>query len=118
MKKKQQNHEGMKTALLIMSAGMAGATFALLYAPQSGKKTRRALQGARQDLAQRAEHLQEEFGERVENLVEDARTLAEQGIDKGTGLTRQVHKNLLASLQSSQELISSQIDRARDLVRK
>jgi gas vesicle protein len=116
--KKQHNHEAMKTALLIMSAGMAGATFALLYAPRSGKKTRRAIQGASQNLAQRAENLQEEFCERVENLVEDARSLAEQGIDKGIGLTDQVHKDLLASLQGSQELISNQIERARELVRQ
>ena len=107
----------MKTALCVfMAAGMAGAALALLFAPQSGKKTRRAIQKASQDLVDRAEALQEDLSERVAALVEDALVMAEQGLDKGKGITEKVQEDLVSKLQTSKDMISRQIERAEHLV--
>ncbi len=95
---------------------MAGAAVALLFAPQSGNKTRRAIQGAGEDLVDRAEALQEDLSERVAALVEDALVIAEKGLDKGKGITEKVQEDLLSTLQTSKDLIARQIERAQHLV--
>jgi gas vesicle protein len=114
MRKKSETH--MKATLTFIAAGMAGAALALLFAPQSGKKTRRAIQGAGEDLVDRAEALQEDLSERVAALVEDAFAIAEEGLDKGKGITEKVHEDLLSTLQTSKDLIARQIERAQHLV--
>ncbi len=115
MKKKEERH--MKKAVLtFIAAGMASAALALLFAPQSGKKTRQAIQGAGEDLVDRAEALQEDLSERVAGLVEDALALAEEGLDKGKGITEKVQEDLLSTLQTSKDLIARQIERAQHLV--
>ena len=114
--KKRKDETHMKTALFFIGAGMAGAAVALLFAPQSGKKTRRAIQGAGEDLVDRAEALQEDFSERVAALVEEALVVAEQGLEKGKGITGKVQENLLSTLHTSKDLISRQIERAQHLV--
>jgi gas vesicle protein len=115
---KKKDDTSMKTALLFMTAGMAGALFALLFAPQSGKKTRRTIQKAGQNLTERAEAFQEELSERVEGLVDNALTIAEQGLHKGKEIPDKVQEELLSTLQASKELISNQIERAHNLVHK
>ncbi len=124
MKKKEEacneacSETCMKTALLFIAGGMAGATLALLFAPQSGKETRQAIQEAGADLVDRAEALQEDASERVAALVEDALVIAEQGLDKGKGMTEKVQEDLLSTLHTSKDLISRQIERAQHLVHK
>jgi gas vesicle protein len=117
MKKKEEKHM-KKAALTFIVAGMAGATLALLFAPQSGKKTRRAIQQAGEDLVDRAEALQEDLSERVAALVEDALTIAEHGLDKGKGITEKAQEDLLSTLHTSKDLIAHQIERAQHLVHK
>ncbi len=114
--KKRKDETYIKTVLFFIGAGMAGAALALLFAPQSGKKTRRAIQGAGEDLVGRAEALQEDLSERVAALVEDALAIAEEGLDKGKGITEKVHDDLLSTLQTSKDLIARQIERAQHLV--
>ncbi len=114
MKKKDGTHT--KTALFFIAAGITGAALALLFAPQSGKKTRRAIQAAGEDLFDGAETLQEDLSERVAALVENALVIAEQGLDKGKGITEKVQEDLLSIIQTSKDLISRQIERAQQLV--
>jgi len=120
MKKQNQtcNETCMKTALLFIAGGMVGATLALLFAPQSGKKTRGVIQEAGEELVGKAEALQEDLSERMAALVEDALVIAEQGLDKGKGMTEKVQEDLLSTLHTSKDLISRQIERAQHLVHK
>ena len=120
MKKKNEacSETCMKTALFFIAGGMAGATLALLFAPQSGKETREAIQGAGEELVGKAEELQEDLSDKVAALVEDALVIAEQGLDKGMGMTEKVQEDLLSTLHTSKDLISRQIERAQHLVHK
>ena len=78
-----QRNDLIKTTLVVMSAGLTGATVALLFAPQSGPRTRKKLKRLGDRLTK---DFGEGFSDRVQSLVKDARALASWAAAKSSGI--------------------------------
>lgn len=100
-------HNKTETFLLMASAGLLGATLALAFAPQSGRRTRRQIKRFAGNLTDRARDFQEEINERMEDLFDEWREMSGKGLEKGENL----RENLLQALRSSRDLISTRISR-------
>ena len=101
------NRNKTETFLLVTSAGLLGATLALVFAPQSGRRTRRQIRRVAGDYTDRAREFREDMNERMEELVAEWRELGGKGLGKGDNL----RESLLKTLRSSRDLISSKISR-------
>ncbi len=105
----------LRTATVGIAAGLTGAALALIFAPQSGKRTRRRIKRWGGDLVARVEDFQEDIAERLDDLVEDFEEVRARGLEKGKNLSVQVRSELLRPLQASKELMSRQLERAERL---
>jgi len=110
---RQNDHT--KTVLLAIGAGLLGASVALLFAPQSGKKTRRGLQRFGGNVSRRAEDLYEDLTDRLEEMVTAAETIGSNGLEKGKETGQKIQNELVRRLEASKDLISKQITRIESL---
>ena len=76
-------------AFLIVGVGL-GAAIALLYAPQSGTKTRRQIRRVAEDAQSYLEELGEELIERGRELVERARQATGESVRQVSQKVREV----------------------------
>lgn len=67
--------------------GLIGATTALLFAPQSGRRTRRKIRHKAEDLSDRAE-------ESIRHAAEDARRVADDAKQAAERSTERVRENV------------------------
>lgn len=107
------NDSTTRTALVAISAGLIGASIALLLAPQSGRKTRRKLRRAGQDIARRGELFCEDLNDNIREFMEDLEEFGNRGIDKGREAGTRIYSEVIDSLEAGGEAISRQIDRLR-----
>ncbi|GAB4303943.1 MAG: YtxH domain-containing protein [Desulfuromonadia bacterium] len=103
-------------ALLIIAGGLVGAGLALLFAPQSGKKTRRDISRFASRVKDRAEDLVDEFGETVEDLVDTIADRAAELLDQGKDLAHSAKKEVLKALDEGQARLEKEKSRLSKLV--
>lgn len=115
---KATNHSFAKGTALFVTGGITGATIALLFAPQSGKKTRRYIERAGENLLECAEEFREEVNERLEELVEQAGRMADRGWDKGEAIGHKLREDVLPRLESVRQAINQQIERAAHILHR
>ena len=81
-----QNSTSASTVFLALLGGAAlGAGLALLYAPQSGRKTRRAIS----DMGEDAVDYAHDLIEKAEEALEEAKEKGEEWITKGQEMVEQ-----------------------------
>lgn len=114
----RDTNEGIRTVLLILAGGLVGASVALLFAPQSGRRTRRNLQRLGNRMASRAQDFQEDLQERVEDLVEELRETGSEGLRKGREATVKVRDEILGTLQAGREILTEKIEEVENLLRR
>ncbi|HLV00406.1 MAG TPA: YtxH domain-containing protein [Acidobacteriota bacterium] len=102
-----------RTALVAVTAGLIGASVALLLAPQSGRKTRKKLRRAGYDIARRGELFCEDLNHSIRELVEELEEASVRGIDRGREAGTRIYSEIIDSLEAGKETISRQIDRLR-----
>lgn len=92
----------------ILIGGLIGAAIALLYAPKSGRETRKGIKRA----ARRAKNSTVDFIEdtidNVNDFVNDLRDKAADIVDQGAGLSEKAKKEIMASLEQGQKAIEKQ----------
>ena len=92
----------------ILIGGLIGAAIALLYAPKSGRETRKDIKRA----ARRAKNSTVDFIEdtidNVNDFVNDLRDKAADIVDQGAGLSEKAKKEIMASLEQGQKAIEKQ----------
>ncbi|MCE5313222.1 MAG: YtxH domain-containing protein [Nitrospiraceae bacterium] len=98
----------LKIGVAFLAGGLIGAGIALLYAPQSGKKTRRDIQRTARKLKNAGYEIVDETIEKVSEVVEDVKDRAEELLHQGKELTDDVRKDLASRLDSIQKLVEKQ----------
>jgi len=68
----------------------AGAAVALLYAPQSGEKTRRQLRRNLDDVADKVKDFSEDLTDQAETLYRKGRKQVDSVVDQATKVSRKV----------------------------
>lgn len=88
--------------------GLIGAAAALLYAPQSGRETRKDISKKARRVKKGAVDLVEDIAESVSDFTGDMKDTAEDIIDRGRELSESAKKELVATLEHGQKVIEKQ----------
>ena len=92
----------------ILIGGLIGAAIALLYAPQSGRKTRKDIIRAASRAKNSTTDLIEDTIDHVNDFINDLKEKASNIADQGTGLTDKAKKEIMATLEQGQKAIDKQ----------
>lgn len=108
MKTKDERTVG---AVLFITGGLLGAAIALLFAPQSGKKTRRDIRRAGSTVKNKAEKVKIELGRAMDGWVDDFSDQLQGGIVQGQDWMDQAIPGVLQALGSGKQFIKAEIDK-------
>ena len=91
--------------------GFIGAGIALLYAPKSGRETRREISKAAKRAKNDAVEMVEDTIQTVNDFVSDMKDKASDVIERGLELSDNAKKEMVRSLERSQKAIEKQTKR-------
>ncbi|MBI5420089.1 MAG: YtxH domain-containing protein [Deltaproteobacteria bacterium] len=106
----------MLGALMLVTGLLLGASAALLFAPQSGKETRKDILRYARKAKGRAEGVVEEFSDSVTEMVESVGEKAEEILEKGKDLATDAKKGLLYAMEEGQKRLEKQRSRLEKLI--
>lgn len=86
-------------ALLMVAGGIIGAGVALLFAPQSGEKTRRDICRGAKKIKTRAEEAVEDLSDNILELVDTIEEKTEDLVEKGKDVTVGARKDLIRLIE-------------------
>jgi len=111
-----RNDNAMIGALLVVAGAILGAGAALLFAPQSGRKTRRDIYRHARKTGEMVEDVAGEVIGSVAGMVEAVEETAEEFLKKGKDLTKESREAVLDALNEGQERLVRQRDRLAKLL--
>jgi gas vesicle protein len=106
-----------KILAAFLIGGILGAGFALLFAPQSGEKTRKNISKFAKKVKNEAKEKAEDIGESIEELVANISDRVSDAVSKGKELEEDAKKNILRAIESSQRMIEKQKSRLFSLLK-
>jgi len=86
-------------ALLIFAGGVIGASLALLFAPQSGARTRNDIRRYSKKARNRADEVVEDLAANVSNLVEAIGEKTDDLLEKGKDAAGGARKDLISLIE-------------------
>ncbi|MDD2320738.1 MAG: YtxH domain-containing protein [Geobacteraceae bacterium] len=97
--------------LMLIAGGVIGAGLALLFAPQSGKATRKDITRYARKARRRTEDVVDDFSCSVSKMVEVVGERAADLLDKGADLAYDTKKEILKAIEDGQEKLEKQRSR-------
>lgn len=94
--------------VLAFFGALIGASVALLFAPQTGKKTRRQIAGYGKKAGNLAQHFVGDIAESMDDIFRDVLQLSGQGIEKGKDFTNRAVTDLLDVLDAGKKYIEEE----------
>lgn len=104
----EKNNTVMVGALMLLAGGILGAGAALLFAPQSGKKTRRDVKKYIRRARNEAEEMVEDFTDKVTDVVENMADRTQDILARGKELSQDVKKDILKALEEGKERLEKE----------
>ncbi len=101
------SRSGEKFAMVFLGA-LAGATVALLIAPQTGEKTRRQIAKYGKKAGSRAQKFVGEIADAMDDVLGDVLTFSGNKIEKGKELTSRAHSEILEVLDAGKKYIEDE----------
>ncbi len=92
-------------AVGLIVGGLLGAAIALLYAPQSGRETRKDIQRTARRLKNSTADLIEDTIDDVSDFVNDLREKAADIVEQGAELSDKAKHDIMATLDQAQKAI-------------
>lgn len=104
------NSNGRATAatLMLLAGGIIGASLAILYAPQSGEKTRRQISRCARKVRSDAEDMIREAAETVTDAVEELGERTSDLIERGGDVAEDWRRYLLEAIDRGQKGLEKQ----------
>ncbi len=102
------NNSAVVGALMLVAGGIIGAGVALLFAPQSGKKTRRDIARYSKKVGHRAEEVVADFADSVSDMVDVVGEKASDILDRGKDLAYEAKKDVLKAIEEGQAKLEKQ----------
>jgi len=106
----------MLGGILLVAGGLVGAGVALLYAPQSGRQTRRDIARYSRKVRRQAEDIVDEFAGNVHGMVESIGERAEDILDRGKDMAHDAKLDLLKVIDEGQARLEKQKSRLAKLI--
>ena len=104
----ENEKSAMVGALMLVAGGIIGAGVALLFAPQSGERTRRDISRYVKRTGRRAGELAEDFSETVSDMVDVVSDKAADLIEQGKDMALDAKRDLLKVLDEGQATLQRQ----------
>jgi len=111
-----KNNSTLAGALFLVAGGIIGAGVALLFAPQSGKATRKDITRYAKRAKRRAEDVVEDFSDNISKMVDVVGERAEDILESGKDLAYEAKKDLLRALEKGQEKLEKQKSKLSKLI--
>src|SRR5512140_964719 len=111
----ERNDGVMTGAMLVLVGAILGAGAALLFAPQSGQKTRRDISRYARKTGKVVEGVAGEVAGSVAGMADAVEEMAEEFLEKGKDLSKESREAVLAALNEGQERLGRQRDRLAKL---
>jgi len=86
-------------ALLIFAGGVIGAGLALLFAPQSGSRTRKDILRYSKKVRNRADEVVDDLASNVNNMVETTGEKTDELVEKGRDVAGGARKDLIRLIE-------------------
>jgi gas vesicle protein len=102
------NDDTKAVAGAFLLGGLIGAGIALLYAPKSGRETRRDISKAAKKVKRNAVELVEDTIDSIEDFAGDVKDKATDIIERGVELSDSAKKEVVRSLEYGQKIIEKQ----------
>lgn len=103
-----KNNSATVGALMLVAGGLAGAGLALLFAPQSGERTRKDIVRYSRKVRKKAEGVVDDFADAVSDMVETVTEKAEEILDKGKDMAYDAKKEVLKAIEDGQAKLEKQ----------
>jgi gas vesicle protein len=97
------------TATALIAGALLGAGAALLFAPQSGRKTRRDIRQFAEKVGNRAEAARLELQRSIDNIIEDVEEKLREGLAGGMDWTDGKIADLQRVLEAARKSIAEEI---------
>ena len=102
------NDDTTKISGAILIGGLIGAAIAILYAPKSGRETRKDIIRAARRAKNSAADLIEDTIDDINDFINDLKEKASDMTGQGTDLTDKAKKEIMATLEQGQKAIDKQ----------
>jgi gas vesicle protein len=86
-------------ALLLVAGGIIGAGVTLLFAPQSGERTRRDISRSAKRVKSRADEVVEDIADNISDLVETIGEKTDDLLESGKEVAGSARKNLIKMIE-------------------
>ena len=98
-------------AIAFVAGTLLGAAVALLFAPQTGRKTRRDIRQFAEKVGNKAEAAQLELRHSIENIIGDISEKLQEGLACGIDWTDSKIANLQGTLEAARKSIAGEIEK-------
>ena len=112
----ERNDGVVMGAMLVLVGAILGAGAALLFAPQSGSKTRRDISRYARKTGKMVEGVAGEVVGSVAGMADAVEEKAEEYLEKGKDLSKESLEAVLAALNEGQQRLGRQRDRLAKLL--
>ncbi|MBU5612455.1 YtxH domain-containing protein [Geomonas azotofigens] len=115
----ERDNKVMVGAMLLLAGGIIGAGVALMYAPQSGEKTRKELGRYAKKARRKGEdalEAVEDFTEQVGEMAEAVGERASEILDRGKDMAYSAKKGLLKALEDGEARLMKERSRLAKLI--
>ena len=103
----------LQTVGSFLVGGLVGAGIAFLFAPQSGKRTRRELRHFGRKVLNRSEAIGIDVRHSIDNLVDDVVEQLQRGMDFGRNVTERTRRDLQNAVGSGKAYLQEGVHRMR-----
>ena len=110
-----RDHTALVGSLMLLAGGTIGAGLALLFAPQSGKKTRKEVRRYARRARSRAEEMASDVADSVTDMVAELGDRTSELVERGGDVAEDWRKHLLEKLEEGQKSIEQQRRKLRQL---
>jgi gas vesicle protein len=107
----ERNDDVMMGAMLVLVGAILGAGAALLFAPQSGRRTRRDISRYARKTSKLVEGVAGDIVGSVAGMADAVEEKAEEVLEKGKDLTKESLEAVLDALNDGQQRLGRQRDR-------
>jgi gas vesicle protein len=108
------NDDYRKIAGAFLLGGLAGAAVALLYAPKSGRETRKDLAKTARRIKKETVNLVEDAVDSINDFAGDVRDRVTDIVERGRDLSDSAKKEIVKNLENGQKIIEKQRKRIID----
>lgn len=101
-----------------VAGSMIGAGIALLYAPQSGDRTRQEMRERAERTIIKAQQLEDDIKETMGHLIEEIRLRVNRLIEEGKCLAEDKRKEVLADLEAGKQVLEGERNKLESRVKE